>query len=137
MLKIIRVILYSIGGLFIFGMNMMSFIKTSTTSGTLDIANEIGLIVSCAIGAVFLLAAAVTSRFCNCKRSLGIVFLSSAGVTMFMALWVFCALSSNGIKKFFPLHAFDLFGNYLTGCLVTFTLSILGLLLIYSSPKTE
>lgn len=131
-LKILRVVLYAIGGFFILMVNFLSFasIPESTVVMKLVIMG-----VFTVIALIFILIAMATNRFKAWRSPLGISMVSAVGCNILTVLAYFWIQSSPEIIQSVPNFHQDFFSDYLVGGITTVVTLALGLILLRCSSK--
>ena len=139
--RILSIILYVIGGHFLYTVNALAFIniaavKTTTPSPAWMKLVLIGTFVVPAL--ISLLIGLAITRFQQWKRDVGIVLVSAGGVTSFTAVSMVCLLMSPESKRYLPPGKPDMsqfFSDETVGivCIVAFI--VVGVLLIIISRR--
>ncbi len=132
MARILGIVLYAIGGFFVYTANLLSFtfMPTSTIAMKLGIMAIFGV-----LGLIALLAAMATSGFKNCKTPLGITLLAGAGFNIFCVLTIICMEASPEITKSLPDYPHNFFSDYITGGITTICLVLAGIVLVRPSSR--
>ena len=132
MLKVFRIVLYAVGGFFIYMVNLLSFISLAqlTTTHKLGVMALFGV-----LGLLPILAAMATNHFKAWKVPVGAALLSGVGVTLFVMFSFICIELSPELLKTVPNFPQDAFSDYLIGGITTVGLLVAGVVLVRSSPE--
>ena len=141
--KILSIVFYVIAGFFLYTVNVLAFvniaaIKTATPPPTWTKLVIIGTFAVPAL--ISLLIGLAITRFQQWKRDAGIVLVSAAGVTSFIAVTMVCFFISPESKRYFPPDTPDMsqfFGDLTAGIVFIVTSIVLGVLLIITSRRNR
>ena len=131
--KVISIICYIVAGVFVYMVSLLAFVNLSfLPSGNKPPLWFKYAIVGgfCIPGVVALVIGLAVSRFRCWKRDVGIVFVSGAGTTAFIAFSMACLLLSPEFKKLFPHNVLTFFSDLVTGlsCILLFSAAGIGLI---------
>ena len=136
--KTLSIFCYIVAGFFVYMIGLLAFLNPRF----LPSGNKPPLWVKYAIvggfcipGVVALVIGLAVSRFRYWKRDVGIVFLSGAGTTAFIAFSMACLLLSPEFKKLFPHNMLAFFSDIVTGLSCILLFSAAGITLIKSSRR--
>lgn len=133
--KIISIIFYTIAGFFLYGSCVISFFGNSPYFPYfIKIAITCGFSIP---GLIALLIGLAIRRFRTWKRDIGIILLTSAGLTLMVVFTIFCMLLSSDFEEFFPRANINFFNDYLTGFSCIILLILFGILLLIKSKKSN
>ena len=134
MMKLFRIVLYVIGGFFVYMVNLLAFFSLAplATLPKLGVMALFGVLALIAI-----LAAMATNGFKAWQVPVGVVLLSGAGVTLFLMLTFLCIELSPELLKSVPNFPQNAFSDYLIGGITTASLLVAGVALVRSSNETS
>jgi divalent metal cation (Fe/Co/Zn/Cd) transporter len=125
------IILYVIAGVLLYCVAVFGFMNEPQAGA------KWGIMLGFAALAILILAGGLALRkFSNWKTHTGIVFLSSAGVTTFLAFVFACLLMDDNLRMLMHSDSLAHFSDYLTGAGVTAGFAVLGLLLLKSDKSS-
>jgi hypothetical protein len=138
--KFINIVLYVIAGIFVYAASLLAFVDMNSLAsipkppawakfaimGGVSIPGVVALLIGLAI-----------NRFRHWKRDVGIVLVSGAGTTAFVAFAMACILLSPELKELFPRNKLDFFNDFVTGVSCIIALTATGVALITISRKQE
>ncbi len=134
MMKLFRIVLYVIGGFFVYMVNLLAFLSLAplATLPKLGVMALFGVLALIAI-----LAAMATNGFKAWQGPVGAVLLSGAGVTLFLMFTLLCIELSPELLKSVPNFPQNAFSDYLIGGITTVSLLVAGIALVRSSNETS
>jgi hypothetical protein len=131
--RVSSVLLLIVSGFLFYMATLIAFIKPK------DPATQIApLATVCGIAFVLLLLGLAVCAFQRWRLKTGIVFLSGAGVTAFVAAMLFCIKHSPQLLRDLPpesSESLDGLSNYVPGCSLLLPLLTVGILLILTDKK--
>lgn len=132
MRKFFGIMFYVISGFFLYTVCILAFI------------NEPPVLQKLSIMGIFFIPALITliiglaiTRFVNWQRDIGILMLSSAGVTAFLVFTIACLFLDANFKKLFPENKLYFFSDYISGigCIIIYC--IIGTISIMKTKKSS
>ena len=139
--KTLSIAFYVIDGFFLYAVNALAFVnvaavKTATPPPVWTKLVVIGFFAVPAL--ISLLIGLAITRFQRWKRDVGIVLISAAGVTSFIAVTMACLFISPESKRYIPPDTPDVsrfFGDLTVGIVFIISSAVLGVLFIISSKR--
>ena len=120
--KIISLFFYILGGFFVYGICILSFISIPEI-GSFKFAIMVGFSIPALI---FIVIGAAIRRFQTWQSSIGIVLLSIVGFNLIGIITFISILLTPEFDKFFPDNKLASFNDYLSGFSVMLVLAGLG-----------
>lgn len=128
MRKVSAIILYIVAGFFVYAAGLLAFVDQPP-------ASKWGMIAVFSLPALVCLCAGLAiNRFNRWKRDVGVVLLSGAGLTAFIALTFVCFLLTEEFKEMIQPESLRFFSAYVSG--VLFILGTTALGVIFLKAKT-
>jgi hypothetical protein len=118
------------GGFLVYTLCLLSFVEMRNGISKLAVAGVFGV-----PALVFLIGAAAANRFQDWGWRLGVVLLSSAGLTGVVALTAALLLLSPEAQELYQSSGVNFFSDYQTGVLTTVAVAICGLVLMWRSRR--
>jgi uncharacterized membrane protein YhaH (DUF805 family) len=132
MRKLFSILFLVIAGFFIYMLQVLGFVQEVSAGA------KWGVIFAFTIPALLTLCAGLAlARFHGWKRSTGIVFLSSSGVMVFVAVNLACLFASEDFRKMVKPETAAFFGDYLTGFTLIAGCAITGCLLLKADSNRD
>jgi hypothetical protein len=116
--KVVSIVLYVVAGFFVYMVTLLAFVNMSAlpAAGKPPAWSKFAVMGGFSIPAVVaLLIGLAVSRFQHWKRDVGIVLVSGAGMTAFIALTMVSIISSKDFKQYFTGNELDFFSDYVVG----------------------
>ncbi len=129
--KIISIFFYFLGGFFVYGVCLLSFINLPDVDKFKFVI--VGVFAIPAL--IFMIIGAAISHFQNWKSSIGIVLLSGVGFNLIVVITFICILLTPEIYKYFPNNNLASFNDYFSGFSVMLVLAGLGGFLLKMSKR--
>lgn len=130
MRRAISIVLYVISGFFLYSIALTGFLNVPPIAAKFVM---MGMFSVPAIG--FLLGGLWASQFSNWRRDTGIVTLSAALFTAFMALTFVCMLADPEVQRMLPDTKLEFFNDCITGGAAIAFLGLCGAYLLWSSRR--
>ncbi len=125
MRKFCSVASHILAGFFLYGISLLAFTSQLSLIEKTSMMIVFGLPV---VAALFIGLA--LAGFCNWRRDVGIVFLSTAAMSAFVVITVACMLMSESLEGLLPLDIFNSFNAHFTGFTFIALYAVLGALLL-------
>ncbi len=129
---VFSILCYSVAGFFLYIVMVLSFVNA------VPLAAKYTLIgVFAAIALVGLLLGLLATVFARWQRDVGVVFVSAALFTAFLAITFACLWSSPEFAELVPDHQREFFSDYLAGCSSILIFLALGSILLWQHNRSN
>ena len=130
MRKAMGVIFYILAGFNVYVVCLLAFVNQPTME-------KWAIVAGFSLPAlVFLFIGLAVTRFRRWRRDIGVVLLSGAGFTAFLAFTFVCLLMTDEFKKMMQPDTLDFFNAYASGFICMLSVAGLGILLLTKGKKS-